>query len=61
LNELISKDRQKLMRILYKVDIGEQKLEKMRLKYPGAGLSEIIAHLVIEREMQKVITRKYFK
>jgi hypothetical protein len=60
LEELVSKDRIKLMRILHKIDISEQHLEKTRSRFPQARLSEVIAHLVVEREMQKVITRRLY-
>jgi hypothetical protein len=58
--KLISEDKAKLMRILYKIDISEQKLEVTRRKHLSAKLSEVIAHLVVEREFQKVITRKLY-
>jgi hypothetical protein len=57
---LYSKDRQKLMLILYKIDIAENKLERTKAKFPRASLAEIISHLVVEREMQKVITRRLY-
>lgn len=59
--ELTGKNKPLLMRILYKIDISEQKLAKTREAYPQASLPEVISHLVVEREMQKVITRKMFK
>ena len=60
MNNLLVKNKQKLMQVLYKIDISEQKLSKAISKFPKVQLAEIIAHLVIEREMQKVITRKLF-
>ena len=60
LDKLMKKDRSKLMRVLYKVDISEIKLEQTRQKFPRAKLSEIISHLVVERELQKVITRRLY-
>ena len=54
------KNKNKLMQVLYRIDISEEKLIQSKSKFPQTNLSEIIAHLVIEREMQKVITRKYF-
>lgn len=58
--KLLKEDQQKLMRILQKIDISEQKLTQTRHKYPNARLAEIMSHLVVERELQKVITRKMF-
>ena len=60
MNTLLAKNKQKLMQVLYRIDISEEKLSKTVLKFPKAQLAEVISHLVIEREMQKVITRKIF-
>jgi hypothetical protein len=60
LENLIKSDRKKLMVILQKIDISQQKLELTKARFPQAKLSEIMAHLVIEREMQKVIIRKHY-
>ncbi len=57
---LLKNNRQKLMQVLYRIDISESKLSGMTKKFPRSGLPEIIAHLVIEREMQKVITGKVY-
>ena len=61
LQSLMSKDKQKLMRVLYKIDISEQKLTATSSRFPHMSMAEIIANLVIEREMQKAVTRRYFK
>ena len=59
-NELLSKDKQKLMRMLYVIDISETKLSTTIKKHPNETLGSIISHLIIERELQKVITRRYY-
>ena len=56
--KLLNANRQKLMAILYKIDISEQKLAKTSAKYPSVSKAAVIAHLVIEREFQKVVTRQ---
>ena len=60
MNTLLAKNKQKLMQVLYRIDISEEKLSKTVSKFPKVQLAEIISHLVIEREIQKVITRKIF-
>lgn len=60
IDNLIYTDKPKLMRVLYKIDISEQKIKDMVKQFPASGLQEIITQLVIERELQKVITNKYF-
>jgi len=59
-HELLFNNRQKLMRVLYIIDIPEEKLQSTIAKHPEEPLANIISHLVIERELQKVITRRYF-
>jgi hypothetical protein len=59
-NNLLKSNRQKLMRMLYVIDIPEEKLSSAIKKYPKENLATIISHLVIERELQKVITRRLF-
>jgi len=60
-NNLLKSNRQKLMRMLYIIDISEEKLTSTIKKHPNVKMETIISHLVIERELQKVITRRYFK
>lgn len=50
-----------LMQIIYKIDISEQTLKNFTDKNPDKNFAECLSHLIIEREMQKVITRKLFK
>ncbi len=57
---LLKNDRQKLMRMLYVIDISEEKLAATIKKYPKENMPAIISHLVIERELQKAITRRVF-
>lgn len=56
---LIDTDFEKLMHLLYRVDVSEQKVKQ------AFGLEHDVAHelalLVIEREKQKVITRAKYK
>lgn len=50
-----------LMQIIYRIDISEQQLQKCMELNPDKSFTESVSHLIIEREMQKVITRKIFK
>jgi hypothetical protein len=60
INELIQNDFQKLITILYKVDVDENKLKKFLQEGISKDAADIIATLIIEREIQKVETRKQF-
>ena len=61
INHLIQNDFQKLVSILYKIDVDETKLKRILREDAGKDASEIIARLIIERELQKIETRKLFK
>ena len=60
INELIVNDFQRLITILYRVDVDEKKLKRILLENAGTDAAEIITTLVIEREIQKIETRKQF-
>ncbi|MEP6615502.1 MAG: hypothetical protein ABJA57_02935 [Ginsengibacter sp.] len=61
INEMITTDFQKLVAILYKVDVNENKLKQMLLENAGENAPRIIATLIIERQLQKIETRAKFK
>src|SRR6476469_5700305 len=60
INSLIQTDFQKLVAILYRVDVDENKLKTILKNEAGKDAADIIAGLIIEREMQKIQTRKQF-
>ncbi len=57
---LIVRDAGRLYSILYQVDISNQALEKTHQEIPEFNIVEVIAHQIIERELKKVLTRRYF-
>ncbi len=58
-DHLISTDFNKLLNILYRIDVSEEKL-KDALSNNTENTSEIIAQMIFERELQKVETRKKY-
>ena len=60
INDLILNDFQRLVAILYKVDVDENKLKRILKEDAGKDAAGIIARLIIEREIQKIETRKQF-
>lgn len=58
--ELLAKDFEKLIHILYRIDVSEQKL-KAALAETNDNPAAIIAKMILEREMQKVETRKKYR
>ena len=60
INDLIQNNFQRLVAILYKVDVDENKLKRILKEDAGKDAAGIIARLIIEREIQKIETRKQF-
>ncbi len=60
IDDLIRNDFQKLVAILYKVDVNENKLKQLLQYRAGENAAEIIAALILERQLQKIQTRKTF-
>ena len=61
INELINNDFQKLVSILYQIDISEAKLKHLLKENPNINAGIIIADLMIERQLQKLKSRQQYK
>ena len=59
-DHFIEKDFKKLVYVLYKVDVSEVKLKQMLQTAEDQNASIIIAKLIIERQKQKIESRKKF-
>ncbi len=57
INFLITTDFQKLIFVLYRVDVNETKLKALLNQHPGADAGKIIAALLVERQEEKIISR----
>jgi len=58
INDLLNTDFQKLISILYRVDVSETKLKSLLRDNPGSDAGLIIADLMIERQAQKIRSRQ---
>ena len=58
---LMDRDMEKLMSVLYQVDISDAEIRKAEKELPGYTNVEVIAHQIIVRDLKKVLTRNYFK
>jgi len=58
IQHLLDNDLERLINCLYRIDVSE---EQVKLAMTGNNVAEQIALLIIEREMQKVITRENYK
>ena len=61
INFLIDKDFNKLLTILYRLDINEIKLRQLILENREVDAGKTIAGLIIERQLEKVKSRKQYK
>lgn len=58
INNLLNTDFQRLISILYRVDVSEKKLRHLLNTNPNEDAAKIIAALLIERQKQKIESRK---
>lgn len=62
LDDLINYDFNKLISILYRIDVSQEKLKKaLSNRSQDKTQGEIIANLIIERQIQKLKFREEFK
>jgi hypothetical protein len=59
-NELIVHDFSRLVQLLYQADVPEEKLKKLLKENTGMDAAEIIAGLLLQRQLQKIDARKHF-
>ncbi|MBM3442237.1 MAG: hypothetical protein FJX89_05980 [Bacteroidetes bacterium] len=57
-DRLIVEDFQRLIAMLYRLDIPEQRLKEMLRKHRQAEAGRIIAHLILERQKEKQRSRE---
>jgi len=60
INELINKDFHALIQLLYRIDVNEKKIKLYLEKKSGEDAPGVLADLIIERQIQKMETRKKF-
>lgn len=61
INHLIQNDFHRLISLLYRIDINEDKLKILLKDNEGTDAGLIIADLIIERQLEKIKTREQFK
>ena len=61
INDLINNDFQKLVSILYRMDVSETKLKQLLNENAGTNAALIVTDLMIERQEQKIISRQQFR
>ena len=63
LDNLIRNDFNRLLSILYRVDISEEKLKRTLADHQGSNIqsAELIAQLMVEREAEKIRSREKYR
>lgn len=61
LNRWIQSDFNTLLQFLYRIDISESRLRLLLKENPHEDAGKILAKLVLERQWQKMQTRRQFK
>ena len=61
INHLLLNDFNKLVQVLYRVDVSEQKLKELLQKSPTTDAAVIITDLLIERQEEKIKMKNSFK
>lgn len=60
INLLINRNFAQLVNTLYRLDISEVKLKQVLKDHPGEDAGQLIAQLIIERQLQKLKARQQF-
>jgi hypothetical protein len=61
ISEMISANFQQLVNLLYRVDVNERKLKYLLQENVGEDAAAIIAGLIIDRQLEKIASRRQFK
>jgi hypothetical protein len=59
-NDMINGDFSALVRLLYRIDVSESKLRQLLQENTTMDADRTIARLILERQWQKIITRKKY-
>jgi hypothetical protein len=60
INYLVNHDFEKLVYYLYRIDVDESKMRKLLEAKAGENTAGLIANLIIERQLQKIESRRGF-
>lgn len=60
INDLINKDFYALVQLLYRVDVNEKRLKACLKQNEKSDAALIIADLIIERQLQKIASKKQY-
>jgi len=58
INQMINENFEKVISLLYRIDVNEAKLRNVLQHNPNEEAGKIIASLIIERQMEKIKSRR---
>lgn len=58
INDWIKHDFEKLIFVLYRIDVSEKKIMHLLQENQSENAADILAELIIERQLQKIASRK---
>lgn len=61
INQLVQTDFTRLVNILYRLDVSEARLKQLLQQQAGTNAGELIATLIVERQLEKINTRNRFR
>ena len=61
INRMIQQDFGALVQLLYRIDVSETRLRGLLNENPGEDAGKVIAPLIIERQWQKIETRRKYR
>lgn len=60
INAMIHDDFNRLIQLLYRIDVNEERLKKLLRENSSTDAGLLIARLILERQWQKILTRRRF-
>jgi len=61
ISEMLDDDFNRLLNLLYRMDVSEEKVKRAFVPGQPGSISEDLADLVLQREIQKILTRRKYK
>jgi hypothetical protein len=61
INTMITADFNRLISLLYRIDVSETKLKQLLKENAGTDAGGLIARLILERQWQKIETRRKYR
>lgn len=60
INQLINEDFEKLVFLLYRIDVDEARMRTLLAEHGHGNSADVLADLVLERQLQKIKSRRDF-